>query len=121
MSETLTEKQVWEKVNGVKCFACDTVIKAPGDIIDFPIKSEDDVEDVYDLLDDLGEECCDSPHFVAAIQSETPVFGHTIDEDYKLPAHPGNQFRGASDKDMWTYEVNEDLFDVLREADIVDG
>lgn len=120
--KVMTKQELWEKVNSVKCH-CGSYFEPEGAVIDFPIRSEGDLDDAYDMVSELNADCCDDPFFTAVIKSDEPLFNHDIDNDFHLrPIAPTPFVPLGREKDEWVYEVDDNTFDILAEAGLlVDG
>lgn len=96
----ITEQEFVAKMTHLRCGTCETVQD-----IEPAAHDLDDIEDARDLIPGCG---CDDPIGYPEIHSDHALFGvGEIDDDYYV-----------SREHTWHYDVSDDLFDSLIEAEV---
>lgn len=95
----ITEQEFVAKMTHLRCGTCENV-----EDIDPSALDVEDIEDARDLIPDCG---CEDPIGYPEIHSDLALFGVVeIDDDYYV-----------SREHTWRYDVSDDLFDSLVEAE----
>lgn len=118
----MNKTELFQKATHIACQNCHDRASVASFVI--TIVDHDDLEDdlTYDVWMELDGCTCGDPLLEAMIVTPSPLFGGTpIDEDRYMDDVAPNPFNHHGRAKGYEYTLDDQLFDELEEAGLIDG